>query len=134
VAISRSGLLSARSDPLSKQRWIRCANCGEVAPLRGGTIDEPLCSLCTRPKRRLLAPLPNLRPTGKDPQMWRRMDASFAAVVTSLGPRSRVWDKARKAVLTDQEYASVLGRRPYDLGQHACVSTASLQVFPSRAG
>jgi hypothetical protein len=48
--------------------------------------------------------------------MWRRMDASFAAVVTSLGPRSRVWDKARKAVLTDQEYASVLGRRPYDLG------------------
>ena len=32
-----------------KQRWIRCAGCGEVAPLRGGTVDEPLCSLCTRP-------------------------------------------------------------------------------------
>jgi integrase len=35
---------------------------------------------------------------------------------------ARVWDKARKAVLTEQEYASVLGRRPYDL-RHACVST-----------
>lgn len=33
-----------------KQRWIRCAGCGEVAPLRGGTIDEPLCSICTRPE------------------------------------------------------------------------------------
>jgi hypothetical protein len=32
-----------------KQRWIRCAGCGEVAPLRGGTVDEPLCSLCARP-------------------------------------------------------------------------------------
>ncbi|MDV3133260.1 hypothetical protein [Mycobacterium sp. 29Ha] len=32
-----------------KQRWIRCTGCGEVAPLRGGTLDEPLCSLCTRP-------------------------------------------------------------------------------------
>jgi hypothetical protein len=33
---------------------------------------------------------------------------------------ARVWDKARKAVLTDQEYASVLRRRPYDLRQ-ACL-------------
>jgi hypothetical protein len=32
-----------------KQRWIRCARCGAVAPLRGGTVHEPLCSLCTRP-------------------------------------------------------------------------------------
>ncbi|RJQ77624.1 integrase [Pseudonocardiaceae bacterium YIM PH 21723] len=34
----------------------------------------------------------------------------------------RVWDNARKAALSEQEYASVLGRRPYDL-RHACVST-----------
>ena len=32
-----------------KQRWIRCAGCGQVAPLRGGTLDEPLCATCTRP-------------------------------------------------------------------------------------
>lgn len=34
----------------------------------------------------------------------------------------RVWDKARKAALTPEEYASPLARRPYDL-RHACVST-----------
>jgi hypothetical protein len=37
------------------QRWIQCAGCGEVRPLRGGTLDEPLCSSCTRP----------------DPDFWR---------------------------------------------------------------
>jgi integrase len=37
-------------------------------------------------------------------------------------PRSRIWDKARKAVLTDEEYGSPLAHRPYDL-RHACVST-----------
>jgi hypothetical protein len=32
-----------------KQRWARCAGCGQVAPIRGGTSHEPLCSTCTRP-------------------------------------------------------------------------------------
>ncbi|MGH3224256.1 MAG: hypothetical protein ACRDPY_37170 [Streptosporangiaceae bacterium] len=32
-----------------KQRWIRCARCGETGPIRGGTPGEPLCSACTRP-------------------------------------------------------------------------------------
>jgi hypothetical protein len=32
-----------------KQRWIRCAGCGETGPIRGGTASEPLCSACTRP-------------------------------------------------------------------------------------
>jgi integrase len=43
---------------------------------------------------------------------------------------ARVWDKARRAVLTEQEYASVLGRRPYDL-RHACVSTWLAAGVPS---
>lgn len=38
-----------------KQRWIQCAGCGEVDRLRGGTLDEPLCSTCTLP----------------DPEFWR---------------------------------------------------------------
>lgn len=37
------------------QRWSKCACCGELAPVRGGTIDEPLCATCTRP----------------DPSFWR---------------------------------------------------------------
>lgn len=43
---------------------------------------------------------------------------------------ARVWDKARKAALTEQEYESVLGRRPYDL-RHACVSTWLAAGVPS---
>ena len=39
----------------------------------------------------------------------------------SLGTVYRVWDLARKAVLTDVEYASPLAKRPYDL-RHAAVS------------
>jgi hypothetical protein len=38
-----------------KQRWIRCAGCGETGPVRGGTPGEPLCSACTR----------------RDPGFWR---------------------------------------------------------------
>ncbi len=38
-----------------KQRWARCAGCRHVAPVRGGTVDEPLCATCTRP----------------DPKFWR---------------------------------------------------------------
>lgn len=34
----------------------------------------------------------------------------------------RAWDKARRSVLTEQEYRSPLARRPYDL-RHACLST-----------
>jgi integrase len=34
---------------------------------------------------------------------------------------TRFWDKARKTALTDQQYASPLARRPYDL-RHAGVS------------
>lgn len=33
-----------------------------------------------------------------------------------------MWDKARRAVFTAEEYAAPLARRPYDL-RHACVST-----------
>lgn len=42
----------------------------------------------------------------------------------------RVWDNARKAALTEEEYASQLARRPYDL-RHACVSTWLAAGVPS---
>jgi hypothetical protein len=32
-----------------KQRWARCSRCGQVARVRGGTKDQPLCAACTRP-------------------------------------------------------------------------------------
>ncbi len=32
-----------------QNRRARCAGCGNVAPVRGGTISDPLCATCTRP-------------------------------------------------------------------------------------
>ena len=43
---------------------------------------------------------------------------------------NRVWDKARKAALSDEENASPLARRPCDL-RHACVSTWLAAGVPS---
>jgi hypothetical protein len=33
-----------------KQRWACCTGCGRVKPVRGGTVDEPRCATCTRPR------------------------------------------------------------------------------------
>jgi hypothetical protein len=32
-----------------QKRWARCASCGDVKPVRGGTLTDPLCATCTRP-------------------------------------------------------------------------------------
>jgi GrpB-like predicted nucleotidyltransferase (UPF0157 family) len=32
-----------------KQRWARCSRCGQVAQVRSGTKNQPLCATCTRP-------------------------------------------------------------------------------------
>lgn len=42
----------------------------------------------------------------------------------------RVWDKARKASFSEEEYESLLARRPYDL-RHACVFTWLAAGVPS---
>ncbi|HEY3034447.1 MAG TPA: hypothetical protein VGJ54_07295, partial [Streptosporangiaceae bacterium] len=31
-----------------RQRWARCSHCDQVRPIRGGTLDAPLCATCTR--------------------------------------------------------------------------------------
>lgn len=56
--------------------------------------------------------------TASDGRLFRSLDGGDLAESTI----ARVWDKARKAAFTAEEYASPLARRPYDL-RHACVST-----------
>jgi integrase len=41
-----------------------------------------------------------------------------------------VWDYARRVALTEEDYASPLAKRPYDL-RHACVSTRLAAGVPS---
>ncbi|WP_433868443.1 tyrosine-type recombinase/integrase, partial [Saccharopolyspora sp. CA-218241] len=56
--------------------------------------------------------------TAPDGRLFRSLTGGDLAESTT----ARVWDKARKAALTAEEYASPLAKRPYDL-RHACVST-----------
>jgi hypothetical protein len=48
-----------------KQRWIRCAGCGETGPIRGGTRGEPLCSACARPEPGFWRSCPNCGQPGR---------------------------------------------------------------------
>ncbi|MGH3547959.1 MAG: hypothetical protein ACRDQU_07550 [Pseudonocardiaceae bacterium] len=48
-----------------RQRWIRCSGCGQDAPIRGGTLDEPLCATCTRPDADFWRSCPNCGQPGR---------------------------------------------------------------------
>jgi integrase len=61
-----------------------------------------------------------------DGRLFRNLDGGDLAESTI----ARVWDRARKAALTEDEYGSPLARRPYDL-RHACVSTWLAAGVPS---
>jgi integrase len=64
--------------------------------------------------------------TAADGRLFRNVTGGDLAESTI----ARVWDKARKAAFSEQEYASPLARRPYDL-RHACVSTWLAAGVPS---
>jgi hypothetical protein len=56
-----------------KQRWARCTNCGQDRPVRGGTLDTPLCATCTRP----------------DPNFWRACPGCGEPGRIHTGPNAR---------------------------------------------
>lgn len=64
--------------------------------------------------------------TASDGRLFRNLTGGELAESTI----ARVWDRARRAVLTAEEYESPLARRPYDL-RHACVSTWLAAGVPS---
>jgi hypothetical protein len=56
---SRIGISRATGTPVCnrcRNRWITCSRCGTGAPLKGGTLREPLCARCLNP----------------DPAFWKR--------------------------------------------------------------
>lgn len=56
---SRIGISRATGTPVCsrcRKRWITCSRCGTGAPLKGGTLREPLCARCLNP----------------DPAFWKR--------------------------------------------------------------
>jgi hypothetical protein len=59
---SRIGISRATGAPVCnrcRNRWINCSRCGAGAPLKGGTLSEPLCARCLNP----------------DPAFWKRCGA-----------------------------------------------------------
>jgi hypothetical protein len=55
----RIGISQATGTPVCercRKRWITCSRCGAGAPLKGGTLREPLCARCLNP----------------DPAFWKR--------------------------------------------------------------
>jgi hypothetical protein len=55
----RIGISRATGMPVCercRKRWITCSRCGTGAPLKGGTLGEPLCARCLNP----------------DPAFWKR--------------------------------------------------------------
>ncbi len=55
----RIGISRATGTPVCercRKRWITCSRCGTGAPLKGGTLREPLCAHCLNP----------------DPAFWKR--------------------------------------------------------------
>ncbi|HYQ66150.1 tyrosine-type recombinase/integrase [Actinophytocola sp.] len=64
--------------------------------------------------------------TAADGRLFRNLTGGDLAESTI----ARVWGKARRIALTEEEYASALARRPYDL-RHACVSTWLAAGVPS---
>jgi hypothetical protein len=55
----RIGISRATGTPVCercRKRWITCSRCGTGAPLKGGTLREPLCARCLHP----------------DPVFWKR--------------------------------------------------------------
>ncbi len=70
-----------------QQWWAPCAGCATVAPVRGGTRQEPLCARCLNP----------------DPGFWGRCPA--CKKTWQLGPRP-----CQRCVL-DQKIRSLLGDR-----------------------
>ncbi|MFI6362146.1 LIM domain-containing protein [Nocardia sp. NPDC050630] len=50
---------------ICKSRWARCSGCGERRPVRGGTVDAPLCAACTRDEPGFWRSCPNCGEPGR---------------------------------------------------------------------
>ena len=70
-----------------KQRWARCAGCGQIRPVRGGSLGAPLCAACTRP----------------EPSFWRLCPTCGQNHQLRSGPCTKCVVRQRlRALLADQ--------------------------------
>jgi len=119
-------LLLSGSAPIAGAAWTDSGDRRDRRQLKHRGKGEVRSVPCPPPLTTLLHDHLEKFGVAGDGRLFRSLSGGDLAESTI----ARVWDKARRAVLTEQEYASVLGRRPYDL-RHACVSTWLAAGVPS---
>jgi hypothetical protein len=84
----RIGISRATGTPVCercRKRWVTCSRCGAGAPLKGGTLGEPLCARCLNP----------------DPAFWKRCASCQATWQLSSAECTRCClDRKLKQVFT----------------------------------
>jgi integrase len=119
-------LLLSEAAPIAGAAWTDTGTRRDRRQLKGRGRGEVRAVPCPPPLTVLLHEHLERFGTASDGRLFRSLAGGDLAESTV----ARVWDKARKAALTEGEYASVLGKRPYDL-RHACVSTWLAAGVPS---
>ncbi|GHE83285.1 integrase [Amycolatopsis deserti] len=130
LAIPEKGwgeLLLSKAAPIAGAAWTDSGSRRDQRQLKQRGVGEVRVVPCPPPLTALLNEHLERFGTAADGRLFRSLTGGELAESTI----SRVWDRARKAALTEQEYASVLAKRPYDL-RHAFVSTALAAGVPAR--
>ena len=119
-------LLLSETAPIAGASWTDTGERRDRRQLKQRAIGEVRSVPSSPPLTRILHE--HLRRFGvaADGRLFRNLVGGDLAESTI----ARIWDKARRAALTEEEYASPLARRPYDL-RHACVSTWLAAGVPS---
>ncbi|WP_020673842.1 tyrosine-type recombinase/integrase [Amycolatopsis nigrescens] len=122
-----SELLLSRSAPTAGAAWTDSGKRRDQRQLKQRAVGEvrPVPSPPPLTKR-LFVHLVRFG-TAADGRLFRSLTGGDLSESTT----NRVWDKARKAALSEQEYRSVLCRRPYDL-RHGGVSFQLAAGVPAR--
>lgn len=119
-------LLLSQTAPIAGGAWTNSGERRDRRQLKQRGVGEVRSVPCPPPLTALLHQHIERFGTAADGRLFCNLTGGDLAESTI----ARVWDRARKAALSEAEYASVLARRPYDL-RHACVSTWLAAGVPS---
>ena len=110
-------LLISSAAPIAGGAWTDSGSRRDMRQLKQRAVGEVRPGPCSPPLTRILREHLETFGVASDGRLFRNLDGGDLSETTI----SRCWDRARKAALTPEEYASPLAKRPYDL-RHACVS------------
>jgi len=107
-----------KAAPEIDKQWSDSGRRRDERELKHRAVGDTRRVPCPPPLVSILREHLNEHGTAADGRLFRGERGDPLAGVTY----TRLWDRARKAALTPEQYASPLSRRPYDL-RHAAVST-----------